>query len=113
MIKDTIAPVVTLNITTLTGADNSVYTDSGASWTDTGINSTITSGTSYNGIYGDTGSFSVTGRTLQNTNIPGFATGATTATFTLSGAQAPYTLTYKKVDAAGNSGTVTRIINVQ
>lgn len=87
---DGTAPVVTLigsNPLTLTVGDT--FTEPGASWTD----DIDGSGTTFTGTYGSTGSFAVTG--TMNTAIAG-----------------TYTLTYKKVDTTGNSGSTTRTVTV-
>ena len=67
----------------------STYTDSGASWSDNvdGTGNVLT------GIYGNTGSFQSTGSV--NTSLTG-----------------TYTITYLKVDDAGNSHFATRTVNV-
>ncbi|MBX9809228.1 DUF5011 domain-containing protein, partial [Candidatus Gracilibacteria bacterium] len=87
---DTTAPVVTLigsgSITVLSG---SLYSDSGAEWTD----NVDGSGTALTGIYGATGSFQSSGSV--NTS----ATGT-------------YTIEYLKVDTAGNTGSVVRTVTV-
>lgn len=79
-VTDQTAPVVTLvGSAGITLAYNSLYTDSGASWTDA-IDGT---GNTLSGTYGNTGTFQSSGSV--NTALPG-----------------TYTITYKKVDAAGN-----------
>lgn len=89
-IVDTTPPVVTLiGSSTLTLFSGSVYADSGAVWSD----NIDGSGTALVGTYGATGSFQSSGSV--NTTLTG-----------------TYTIEYLKVDAAGNSGTVSRTVNV-
>lgn len=89
-VADQTVPVVTLSgSATSTLAFAATYTELGASWTDNvdGTGNTLT------GTYGNTGVFQLSG--TVNTSIAGI-----------------YTVTYKKVDDAGNSGSVTRTITV-
>ena len=87
---DTTNPVVTLvGSGTVNILSGSVYTDSGATWSDN-VDGT---GNILTGIYGNTGSFQSTG--TVNTSLTG-----------------TYTITYLKVDDAGNSHFATRTIHV-
>jgi hypothetical protein len=67
----------------------STYTEPGASW----IDPIYGTGDTFGGIYGNTGSFQSTGSV--NTSQTG-----------------TYTIEYLKVDSAGNTGSVTRTVNV-
>ncbi len=89
-IVDITAPVVTLSGSSpMTIFSGSTYTDSGATWSDA-VDGT---GNILVGIYGNTGSFQ--------------STGSVNTSQTWS-----YSITYLKVDAAWNTGSVTRTVNV-
>lgn len=88
--KDTTPPRVTLiGSSIVTVYSGSTYVDSGAIWSD----NVDGSGTSLTGSYGNTGSFQSTGSV--NTSLTG-----------------SYTIKYLKIDATGNSGSVSRTVNV-